>query len=89
MDHFFINRPLPHGLEGLRELALDLRLTWNHSNDRLWRFLDAEAWERTHNPHVVLLNVSQSRLEELAVNSDFTYEIKMLCEKQNQYEGPP
>ena len=33
---YFFNRPLPPGLEGLAELALDLRWTWSHFSDRLW-----------------------------------------------------
>ncbi len=34
----------------LRELALDLRWTWDHSTDELWTQLDPELWSLTHNP---------------------------------------
>jgi len=29
---------LPEGLEGLAELALDLRWSWNHAADKLWKY---------------------------------------------------
>jgi starch phosphorylase len=38
----------------LTELALDLRWCWNHATDELWRRLDPELWQLTHNPWVVL-----------------------------------
>ena len=40
--------------DALAELALDLRWSWNHSTDKLWRELDPELWHITHNPWVVL-----------------------------------
>ena len=47
------SRHLPPQLEGLADLALDLRWTWSHSTDRLWELLDPEAWERTRNPYFI------------------------------------
>ena len=44
------DRDLPHELEPLGELALDLRWTWSHEADTLWERVDAEAWSRTRNP---------------------------------------
>ena len=43
----------------IAELALDLRWTWNHSTDELWRALDPELWEATQNPWLVLQGVSK------------------------------
>ena len=40
--------PLPRGQEALTELALDLRWSWNHGADALWRRLDPALWDRTH-----------------------------------------
>jgi starch phosphorylase len=48
-DHS-VRRQLPGVLAPLEELALDLRWTWSHSADDLWRQLDADAWERSENP---------------------------------------
>ena len=42
------------GFQALEELALDMRSSWNHATDQVWRALDPELWELTHNPWVVL-----------------------------------
>ena len=42
----------------LAELALDMRWSWNHATDEVWRQLDPDLWEITHNPWVVLQTVS-------------------------------
>ena len=47
------------------ELALDLRSSWNHATDEVWRQLDPELWEITHNPWVVLQMVSRDRIAAL------------------------
>jgi hypothetical protein len=50
-------RPLPEKLEGLEDLALDLRWTSRQLSDRIWRLLDEDGWERTKNPIMILENV--------------------------------
>ncbi|MBI2860089.1 MAG: alpha-glucan family phosphorylase [Chloroflexi bacterium] len=57
--------PMPAGLEGLAELALDLRWSWSHATDRLWEHIDPELWARTRNPWLILQNVAYTRLEAL------------------------
>ena len=57
-----ISRTLPPPLEPLRDLALDLRWTWSHAADSLWRTLDPDAWEQLENPWSLLQNVSDERL---------------------------
>ena len=42
------------GYDSLEDLALNLRSSWNHSTDAIWRQLDPELWELTHNPWAVL-----------------------------------
>ena len=66
---------LPAGLEGLADLALDLRWTVRQTTDRIWEMLDADAWERTKNPYLILQNVSQARLEEAAEDEELKKEI--------------
>ena len=51
------------GFDSLAELALDMRWSWNHATDAVWRQLDPELWEITHNPWVVLQTVSRDRIE--------------------------
>ncbi|MFQ5644145.1 MAG: alpha-glucan family phosphorylase [Thiogranum sp.] len=87
--HAFLQRPLPEGLEVLTDLALDMRWTWSHSADNLWRMLDREAWERTANPWVLLRDVSRQRLEQLAVDSAFCKELKRLAEEREAYLADP
>ena len=36
--------------DSLAELALDMRWSWNHATDEVWRQLDPALWENTHNP---------------------------------------
>ena len=36
---------LPAELAELADLALDLRWTWSHGADALWRRIDAETWD--------------------------------------------
>jgi starch phosphorylase len=64
-------RSLPESLAGLFLLALDLRWTWHHGTDELWRALDAEIWDATRNAWLVLNSVSGERLEELADDPEF------------------
>jgi starch phosphorylase len=60
-----VNRPPAENVEGLDslvELALDLRWSWNHATDNVWRQLDPALWELTQNPWVVLQTVSRDKL---------------------------
>jgi starch phosphorylase len=59
------------GYDCLKELALDLRWSWNHSADELWKGLDAELWELTHNPWIVLQTVAPSKLKSCLDNPKF------------------
>ncbi|MDP1768908.1 MAG: alpha-glucan family phosphorylase [Nitrospirota bacterium] len=86
---YFFNRPLPPGLEGLAELALDLRWTWSHATDRLWERLDPEAWERTGNPYFILQSVSQARLEEAAGDPEFAAELRTWLAQRQRYLQDP
>ncbi len=62
---------VPPGLEGLVEMALDLRWSWSHSVDEVWERLDPELWEITHNPWHILQTVAQTRLETFAADREF------------------
>ena len=59
------------GFDSLAELALDLRWSWNHATDTLWRQLDPELWGLTHNPWVVLQTVSRDRLTHALADPGF------------------
>ncbi len=55
----------------LEQLALDLRWSWSHGSDELWRELEPRLWERTHNPWAVLQAVSGQHLERMLADSVF------------------
>jgi starch phosphorylase len=86
---YFLNRPLPGGLTGLADLALDLRWTWSHFSDRLWERLDPEAWEKTGNPYFILQSVSQSRLEEAAQDHDLKRDLQTWLQQHQEYLKEP
>ena len=78
---------LPESLETLTELVLDLRWTWSHEADVLWRMLDEELWERTKNPWTLLQHVSEQRLQQLANDEEFCQELNRLSEKRVAYQA--
>jgi starch phosphorylase len=59
------------GFDALAELALNMRWSWNHATDEVWRRLDPELWEITHNPWVVLQTASRDRIEHVMADPWF------------------
>ena len=57
--------------DALTQLALDVRWSWNHSTDELWKKLNPELWDLTHNPWIVLQTVSRRRLEAVTSDPEF------------------
>ena len=49
------------GFDTLAELALDMRSSWNHATNLVWRQLDPVLWDITHNPWVVTSGHPQAR----------------------------
>ncbi len=72
------------GAEPLAELALDMRWSWNHAADELWRQLDPLLWDLTHNPWVVLQTVSRDRLEKVLADPVFRRKIDELLQAKRQ-----
>ncbi len=60
---FAVTPSLPPALEPLRDIAYNLRWSWNHSAIELFRRLDRDLWESSgHNPVVMLGTIDQSQL---------------------------
>jgi len=59
------------GFDSLSELALDMRSSWNHATDQVWRQLDPVLWELTQNPWVVLQTVSREKLQRVLADRAF------------------
>lgn len=82
-SHGFLPTELP-GLDTLTELALDLQWSWNHAADTLWQQLDAELWDRTHNPWVVLQTASREVLEQRLADPAFRAQMAALTTQKQQ-----
>jgi starch phosphorylase len=67
------------GFDSLAELALDLRSSWDHATDEVWRQLDPELWQITHNPWVVLQTVSRDRIELVLADPVFAKKLTDWC----------
>ncbi len=72
------------GFDSLRELALNLRWSWNHATDHVWRQLDSELWESTHNPWVVLETASRDQIKKLLATPAFRKEVDGLVQTHRQ-----
>ena len=87
-----ISRRLPtegDGFDSLAELALNLRWSWNHATDEVWRQLDPELWEITHNPWVVLQTVSRDRIERVLADPVFCKNVDGLVQsRRHALEAP-
>ncbi len=77
------------GFEALAELALDLRWSWNHAADEVWRQLDPDLWELTHNPWGVLQTVSRDRVERVLGNPALRARIDELVHAMRQAATEP
>ena len=77
------------GFDSLAELALDLRWSWNHTTDEVWRKLDPALWELTQNPWVVLQTVSQDKLKNVLSDPAFRKTIDDLLQCKRQAAEAP
>jgi glycogen phosphorylase len=77
------------GFDSLAELALDIRWSWNHGADQVWRTLDPKLWEITQNPWVVLQTVSRDQLEHALADPAFRKNVDdLLRTKHHAAEAP-
>ncbi|MBF0456659.1 MAG: alpha-glucan family phosphorylase [Nitrospirae bacterium] len=78
--------PVSHPLyNSLAELALNMRSSWNHATDEVWRALAPALWELTHDPWIVLQSVSHNRLEFVSGQSpDFSKNVNSLLQAMRQ-----
>ncbi|MGD0229203.1 MAG: alpha-glucan family phosphorylase [Syntrophorhabdales bacterium] len=72
------------GFEELIEIALDLRWSWNHGADDIWRPLDPELWDLTRNPWVILETSAPDKLERLSKDRDFRSRVESIAEEVRQ-----
>ena len=72
------------GFDSLAALALDLRWSWNHATDEVWRQLDPGLWEITHNPWVVLQTASREQIVRVLADPAFRKNVDGLVQTRRQ-----
>jgi starch phosphorylase len=74
----------PDGFDTLKELALDLRWSWDHASDKVWRQLDPALWELTQNPWVVLQTASKNKLKSVLADPIFRKQVddQLQCQRR-------
>jgi starch phosphorylase len=77
------------GFDALAELALDMRSSWNHATDQVWRQLDPVLWELTQNPWVVLQTVSREKLVGVLADPAFRNNIDELVQARRDAAETP
>lgn len=77
------------GVELLAELALDLRWSWDHCTDEVWRELDPALWQHTQNPWVILQTVSRERLQHALTDKDFFKRVNDLVQSERRTVEAP
>ena len=84
--------PLPANVEGfdsLATLALDMRWSWNHRTDEVWRKLDPVQWDLTHNPWGLLQTVSRDHLESVVSDRGFRGTVDTLVQSAERAAAAP
>jgi starch phosphorylase len=77
------------GVDSLAQLALDMRCSWNHSADEIWRQLEPNLWDSTHNPWVVLQTVSKDKFKKIMSDPVFRKKVDALIQsKEDDITGP-
>ncbi len=77
------------GYDSLAELALDMRWSWSHATDQLWRQLDPVLWELTHNPWVVLQTASRDQIERVSADPVFRKSVDDFVQAKRQAVEAP
>ncbi|MGF1499692.1 MAG: alpha-glucan family phosphorylase [Elainellaceae cyanobacterium] len=83
---FNVSPALPPQLEPLRRLAYNLHWDWNYEATDLFRRLDRDLWESSrYNPVLMLGNISQERLQEVAENEGFLAHMERAVRQLDSY----
>ena len=75
------------GMDELIELALDLRWSWDHGADDIWRLLAPELWDLTRNPWVILQTMASEKLKEMCADARFRARVKKLAQEMRTSRG--
>ncbi len=90
IHQYAVHPAMPERLACLRELAYNLRWTWDHEASELFVRLDADLWEDTnHNPVRLLQAIDQTRLDEAAEDEAFLAHLDRVCQSLQSYMTKP
>lgn len=84
-----LDYPVPQSLERVVDLAHNLWWSWNGSGQSLWPTLDADTWEKTHNPMDILRSVEPHRWLELAQIESVQERYADAVQRFDQYRDDP
>ena len=77
------------GMDSLVDLALDMRWSWNHAADELWKALDPVLWDSTHSPWIVLQAVTRDHLERQLGDPGFREKMRKIMESREASASSP
>lgn len=77
------------GVDTLTELALDMRSSWDHATDQVWRQIDSNLWDLTQNPWVILQTASRDKLEHVLADPTFRKKIDDLAQARRDEADAP
>lgn len=81
---------MPAPLEVLASIAMNLRWSWDPRAIELFRWVDADAWERAeHDPMKMLGLVAKERLEQLTEDGPFMAFLASVDDNLNRYMSEP
>ncbi len=81
---------LPEELNRLRDLAYNLRWSWDHATVGLFRRLDNSLWmETNYNPVWMLGRIDQERLQEVKEDASFMASLERVWASFNEYMHNP
>jgi len=77
------------GFDSLVELALDMRWSWNHATDEVWRQLDPVLWDLTHHPSDVLRTVSRDKIRRVLADPAVRNKVEALVQSKKLAQEAP
>jgi glycogen phosphorylase len=87
---FTVRPSLPEELKDLQVIANNLYWSWHYEISEIFRRIDYDLWKQcAHNPVKMLGMVSQARLEDLAHNEGFIYQLRQARETLDQTLNSP
>ncbi len=87
---FTVKPSLPEPLQDLQVLIYNMYWSWHYEITDIFRRVDYDLWKKcAHNPVKMLGMVSQARLEDLARNEGFLYQLQQARRKLDETINAP